>query len=227
MKRVIALIAPVVLGVTIAACTGDTNAPVTSAADTSTSAAPLSKDAFIKQADSNCDDAYTSLANIDSSNSSTSTSTTASSGSSSQTSEKKNTIDGLVEQLKGLQAPAGDQQSFNQFVSDLEKASKALDEQALAEKRSDTSASDSAASDFDSAMSDARSAAGQYGLKTCSKEGSASSSGSGGGTTTSPSSSTPSAPVTPAPAPATPAPAPAPAPSGGGTSGGSGGGISP
>jgi hypothetical protein len=226
MKRVIALIAPVALGVTIAACTGDTNAPVTSAANTSTSAAPLSKDAFIKQADSNCDDAYTSLANIDSS---TSTSTTASSGSSSQTSEKKNTIDGLVEQLKGLQAPAGDQQGFNQFVSDLEKASKALDEQALAEKRSDSSASDSAASDFDSAMSDARSAAGKYGLKTCSKEGTASSSSSGSdsGTTTSPSSSTPSAPVTPAPAPATPAPAPAPAPSGGGTSGGSGGGISP
>ena len=234
-KVAIATSAAAILVFPIAGCGGDDSTIQSVSSPTTTDSAPaaVATDEFITAADARCAEANAAIANL-------STDTAASSTTvQQQLSITKGTLSGL----KALGEPEDPDGSLADYYAAMQDQIATLKQQESALASGDTAAYESLGVDLDQAMSDAESAAGEFGLEECGQQGSSQPSGSP--TTTTPSSGAvtpttttpvPAAPATPA-TPVTPPPATGgtggtgtgtPPPSGGGGSGGgSSGGISP
>jgi hypothetical protein len=201
----------------IAGC-GGSSAPITpistgaSGASGTAGAAPLSKPAYIEQADAICAESNAALGDAE-----------AVSDPKIQAVQEAQTVKSELSGLQTLTPPSEDSATLDQFLGALQDEVRALGRKRLAIQRNDNAALTSVEADVSSAEGDAQSAADQYGLKDCSKGAQAS--------TTTPTTGAPTttsvAPTTPTTT--TPAPAPAPTPPAGGTggSGGGTGGVSP
>jgi hypothetical protein len=207
----------VVTALAAAGCGGNDSAPVVtvqgaSGASGAGGAAPLTKPAFIKQADAICDQANSALSSL----------TSATVDAKVQATQELQITRSELDSLQSLTPPHQDSSTLDSFLSALQDEVTALiQERDAAEQGGDTSSADAEAA---TARSSAQSAARDYGLEVCAKGG-GSSTGTGGATIT------PTAPTTVTPTttpttvtPATPPPAPAP-PSGGTAGTGTGGGT--
>ena len=232
-KVAIATSAAAILVLPIAGCGGDDSTIQSVSGATSTSSAPaaVATDEFITAADARCAEANAAIANLSTDAAASSTAVQ------QQLSITKQTLSGL----KALGEPEDPDGSLADFYSAMQDQISTLKQQQAALASGDTAASESLGVDLDQAMSDAETAAGEFGLKECGQQGSSLPAGSS--TTTTPSSgavtpttttpvpaapATPATPVTPPPPPATGGTGTGTPPSGGGGSGGgSSGGISP
>ena len=173
----------------------------------------LSKEQFIKQADSICAEVNAAVGTVDASQTDTG----------NQVSQRALLYNGMIERIQGLGSPSDDAGLAEFFTAGNQLVSAEKDAQASAEQN-DAAGLASAESDADTALSSFQSAATSYGFKDCGQGPSAPSvtpTVVGGNTPTSTTvtpvaPTTPAAPVTPvAPAP-TPAPTPVTPPAGGG-----------
>jgi hypothetical protein len=218
----------------IRSCGGDdsTTTPTPVAGATGAGGATSqSKADYISQADQICLDANTQIAAVD-------TSQTDADAQLSQI------VSGELQQLQSLTPPDDDTSDLNDYLSALQKQSKAYDQKATAIERGDTATAAQIDDTLDSTASDAADAAQAFGFSVCGDTSKVSHNGGGGGgggggsdttstdtggtvTPTTPATTTP---VTPTPTPpVTPDTGTAPAPTDGGT-GGTGsdsGGVSP
>jgi hypothetical protein len=186
--------------------------------------APLSKSAFITQADNVCGEANAALDGVSAG--------TGASDATTQATQELQIVRSEYESLRSLPPPNQGSGTVDQFLSAVKSQVNALTrKKSAAQQGGDTA---SAQTQFESAKARADNAAGSYGFKDCARAA-ATTAGAGAttGATTTPTTAVPTttAPAPAAPAPAAPAPAaPAPpsggtggaagAPSGGGTSGG-------
>lgn len=160
----------------------------------------LSKGEFTSEADDICAEAYTALANL------------AADGAV----QRASIVSGMVNSLESLGRAPSDRSGFKAFLDSLDDAATAYEnDDALA---------------GDAALTEARTAATEYGLKDCSEQGKELEGGAG---TEAPTAPTP-APTAPPPATTTPAPTGPPSggtgtepEGGGGGGGGASGGVSP
>jgi hypothetical protein len=206
-----------------AGCGGGDSAPIvpvggTSGASGAGGAQPLSKSAFINQADNICGEANAALQSLN-----------ASTDAKLQATQELQITRSELESLQSLAPPNQDRSTINGFLSALKREVSALGRQkAAVEQGGDTAAAATAAS---TDKSEAQTAAEDYGFNDCGKGAGApsTSAGTGTGGVTTTTTPVPVAPTTTTPT--TPAPA-APtggtgggAPSGGGTGGNTGGGT--
>jgi hypothetical protein len=237
-KVAIATSAAAILVFPIAGCGGDDSTIQSVSASTSTSSAPaaVATDEFITAADARCAEANAAIANL-------STDTAASSSTvQQQLSITKGTLSGL----KALGEPEDPDGSLADYYAAMQDQISTLKQQQTALASGDTAAYESLGVELDQSMSDAESAAGEFGLEECGGQGSSLPSGSSTTTapdtdtgavtptTTTPAPAEPATPVTPVTPPGTGVPGGTggtgtgtPPPSGGGSGGGSSGGISP
>jgi hypothetical protein len=216
----------------VAACGGDDDAPIVPVQTTTEDVTALDQDEFVEEADAICAEAYAAVESV----------AAEASDATSQVSRQRELYESLLDQLDGLGPPPQDEGTFEDFTDALQSVVDALDKQELAAEREDTAAVDELSLEVDAAVSEAQTAADDYGLKDCAQEGEATvtdTGGTGAEAPAAPAAPTAPAPAAPAPvepapvepAPAEPAPAPAqpapPADDTGGTEPGGSGGVSP
>ena len=230
MTRLLAGLTGLAAAVALAACGGDDDAPIVPVQTTTTPVAELDQDSFIDETNSLCAEANVALASI---------STTGEAGTQAAAiAEQSDIYDGLIDDIDALGPPPEDEATLDEYLDALAAVVEALDKQELAAERGEADTVDTVATEVDSAESDARAAADDFGLDDCAEEGDTTVTDNGGagtdtGADTGVAPAAPAAPTAPAPAapaPAAPAPAPAPAPDDGGDTGGTSpgsGGVSP
>src|SRR5918996_802285 len=160
-----ALLVGAVCAGAIVACGGDDDAPIVPVQTQTAPVEQLSKDEFIADADSICEEANAAVANI----------ADASAGDpSTQVSEEKEIVEGELDQIQDLGAPSEDETTLNDFIDALEEVVDNLDKQELAAQRDDTASLAELETEETSIHSDLATAAEDYGFKECGQEGEAS-----------------------------------------------------
>jgi hypothetical protein len=202
------LIAVPLAALAIAGCGGDDGGEETptTPAVTTTAALSLSKEELIAQGDAICAEVNAALAAV--------SANTASAD--SQVTQVADLYIGMVESLRGLGTPEGDDAGYDEVMSAADNLAQAEGDAKLADERDDSAALSTAQTEATSAVIAFQDAAGTYGFQSCNL--------GPGVSATAPSdpSSQATAPTTPT-APST-TPAPAPNTGGAGGTAGSGGG---
>jgi hypothetical protein len=198
-------------GIVLSAC-GDDSSPEVSIniPTTGTTASSLSKEDFITDADTACEEVNTAISQF-----------AASGQGLTEADQIADLRSGLVDQLKELGPPEEDRATLDQFITALQAQAQAGQKIALANERGEDTAEFE--TELQTAKDEAAAAAQAYGFQQCGQEISS----SGTSTTAAPSTSDPGTAVAPA-APSTPAPSTdsgGTGDAGGGTGGDSGGGT--
>ena len=202
------LIAVPLAALAIAGCGGDDGGEetATTPAVTTTAAPSLSKEELIAQGDAICAEVNAALAAV--------SANTASAD--SQVTQVADLYIGMVESLRGLGTPDGDDAGYDEVMSAADDLAQAESDAKLADERGDSAALSTAQTEATSAVIAFQGAAATYGFQSCSQ---------GPGVT----ATAPSPPTTQTTAPTTPTapsttPTPAPNTGGAGGTAGSGGG---
>jgi hypothetical protein len=224
------LIAVPLAALAIAGCGGDDGGEetATTPAVTTTAAPSLSKEELIAQGDAICAEVNAALAAV--------SANTASAD--SQVTQVADLYIGMVESLRGLGTPDGDDAGYDEVMSAADDLAQAESDAKLADERGDSAALSTAQTAATSAVIAFQGASATYGFQSCSQ--------GPGVTATAPSDpssqATAPTPTTPSTTPTTPTPAPNTGGAGGtagsgggstgggstgGTTGGSSGGIGP
>jgi hypothetical protein len=198
-------------GIVLSAC-GDDSSPEVSIniPTTGTTASSLSKEDFITNADTACEEVNTAISQF-----------AASGQGLTEADQIADLRSGLVDQLKELGLPEEDRATLDQFITALQAQAQAGQKIALASERGEDTAEFE--TELQTAKDEAAAAAQAYGFQQCGQEISS----SGTSTTAAPSTSDPGTAVAPA-APSTPAPSTdsgGTGDAGGGTGGDTGGGT--
>jgi hypothetical protein len=213
MRRLRLTLGPVLVvgaGIVLSACGGDSSPEVSiNIPTTGTTASSLSKEDFITDADTACEEVNTAISQF-----------AASGQGLTEADQIADLRSGLVDQLKELGPPEEDRATLDQFTTALQAQVQAGQKIALANERGEDTAEFE--TELQTAKDQAAAAAQAYGFQQCGQEISASSP-----TTTGPSTSDSGTSVAPA-APSTPAPSTdsgGTGDTGGGTGGDTGGGT--
>jgi uncharacterized membrane protein YgcG len=202
------LIALPLAALAIAGCGGDDGGEetATTPAVTTTAAPSLSKEELIAQGDAICAEVNAALAAV--------SANTASAD--SQVTQVADLYIGMVESLRGLGTPDGDDAGYDEVMSAADDLAQAESDAKLADERGDSAALSTAQTEATSAVIAFQGAAATYGFQSCSQ-------GPGVSATAPSPPTTPTTPTTPSTTPTTPAPAPNTG-GAGGTAGSTGGG---
>jgi hypothetical protein len=191
MRRLRFTLGPVLLlgaSIVLSACGGDSSPEVSiNIPTTGTTASSLSKEDFITDADTACEEVNTAISQF-----------AASGQGLTEADQIADLRSGLVDQLKELGPPEEDRATLDQFTTALQAQVQAGQKIALANERGEDTAEFEA--ELQTAKDQAAAAAQAYGFKQCGQEISGSSA-----TTTAPSTSDSGTSVAPV-APSTPAP---------------------
>jgi hypothetical protein len=192
------LIALPLAALAIAGCGGDDGGEeaATTPAVTTTAAPSLSKEELIAQGDAICAEVNAALAAV--------SANTASAD--SQVTQVADLYIGMVESLRGLGTPDGDDAGYDEVMSAADDLAQAESDAKLADERDDSAALSSAQTEVTSAVISFQTAAATYGFQSCSQGPgvTATAPSDPSAQTTAPTTTTPSTtPTTPAPAPNT------------------------
>src|ERR671910_2553367 len=160
----------------VVACGGDDDAPIVPATtQTEPSDSAASKDEFIDEAASICEEANVAIASL---------ADTAAGDSSAQISEERDIVEDMLDQIESLGPPSEDEATLDDFIDALEELAANLDSQELAAERDDASSIAELETEATAIRADLAAAADDYGFKECGGEATASTAGAdtGGGT---------------------------------------------
>jgi hypothetical protein len=184
MRRLRLVLVPVFVlgaGLTVSACGGDSSPEVPIVVPTQTTTGVGSKGDFVTQADAVCEEANAAISQF-----------AAAGQGLTEADQIADLRQGVVDELNALGPPDEDRQTLDQFLTATEQMVEAGKKIALAQERGeDTSQFES---EFDTARSEAESAASGYGFEECGQPISSS-----GATDSDSGAVAPSAPVAPAP----------------------------